>query len=193
MERNNLGTSKTKPYTMEELQARKDCAAYSTEDPEILYIDMDGVIADFRKTVYEGCGIDPSQWNESNYEAFKIYCINNPRIFLNLPLIQGAKDAITILALYYNIYFASTPMHYVHESYSDKRTWLHNHFGSWAEERLILIHRKDLLRGDYLIDDTTRNGVDKFKGCHIHFGTEQYPTWKEVVHRLTKNKHHKVI
>lgn len=180
-------------YAPADLQEINDRKAYSTEELEILYIDMDGVIADFINVVKCGCGIDPSQWNESNYELVKSYCINNPRIFLNLPLIQGAKEAITVLALYYNIYFASTPMHYVHESFSDKRTWLHNHFGSWADERLILTHRKDLLRGDYLIDDTTRNGVDKFKGCHIHFGTEQYPTWKEVVHRLIKNKHHKVI
>lgn len=35
--------------------------------------------------------------------------------------------------------------------------------------------------GDYLIDDRIANGVDKFQGEHIHFGTSKFPDWKTVV------------
>jgi len=63
-------------------------------------------------------------------------------------------------------------------SFTGKRIWIHNHFGDLAKERLILTHRKDLNRGAYIIDDTTRHGVSEFDGKHFHFGQEPFPNWK---------------
>jgi len=40
--------------------------------------------------------------------------------------------------------------------------------------------------GDYLIDDRTANGVDEFKGEHVHFGTAAFPDWDSVVSYLVK-------
>ncbi len=51
-------------------------------------------------------------------------------------------------------------------------------------KRLILTHHKNLNKGDYIIDDRTANGVDKFEGEHIHFGSEQYPDWQAVTKEL---------
>jgi len=45
---------------------------------------------------------------------------------------------------------------------------------------LILSHNKHLNIGDYLIDDRLANGVEKFTGEHIHFGTERFPDWQSV-------------
>ena len=53
-----------------------------------------------------------------------------------------------------------------------------------AFKKLILSHNKGLLLGDYLIDDRIANGVDGFKGEHIHFGTDQFPDWKSVLEYL---------
>ena len=53
-------------------------------------------------------------------------------------------------------------------------------------KRLILSHHKNLNMGDYLIDDRTANGVDEFKGEHIHFGTAAFPNWDSVVSYLVK-------
>ena len=36
----------------------------------------------------------------------------------------------------------------------------------------------------HLIDDRTANGVEKFSGEHIHFGTEKYPDWEAVLRYL---------
>jgi len=42
----------------------------------------------------------------------------------------------------------------------------------------------NLNRGDFLIDDRLANGTDKFEGEHLHFGTEKFPTWEEVLSHL---------
>ena len=34
--------------------------------------------------------------------------------------------------------------------------------------------------GDYLIDDRLANGVNLFKGEHIHFGSDKFPDWESV-------------
>lgn len=43
---------------------------------------------------------------------------------------------------------------------------------------------KNLNIGDFLIDDRTKNGADRFTGEHIHFGTSKFPDWDTVVRYL---------
>ena len=50
--------------------------------------------------------------------------------------------------------------------------------------RLILSHRKDLLKGDYLIDDRPNNGAADFEGELIKFGNEEFKDWKAVLNYL---------
>ena len=38
--------------------------------------------------------------------------------------------------------------------------------------------------GDYLIDDRTANGAGEFKGEHIHFKTDRFKDWKDVLNYL---------
>ena len=58
------------------------------------------------------------------------------------------------------------------------------HLGVPAYKRLILSHHKHLNHGDFLVDDRTRNGVDRFRGQHIHFGTDAFPDWTAVLEHL---------
>ena len=153
----------------------------------ILYIDMDDTIADFSGGMAD---LDPELyigdgpgWEERSRRVNEL-CWTNPRIFGKLEPIAGAKEGIQELKELYEIYFLSTPMWILPESFMDKRHWLHDHYGTWAEKRLILTHRKDLAIGDFLVDDTTRNGAGEFTGEHIHFGTEKWPNWPVVVNYL---------
>ena len=41
---------------------------------------------------------------------------------------------------------------------TDKRFWIEDHFGTMFHKKMFITHRKDLLVGDYLIDDRTKNG-----------------------------------
>jgi len=156
-------------------------------EKKILYIDMDGVIANFEKAIKI---LDPTlevgDGNDYEVRSKKVHdiCLNNCDIFHNLEPIEGAIEAVNELFDYYDVLFLSTPMWVLPESYIGKRIWLGNHFGDKAIDRLILTKRKDLNHGDYLIDDTLRNGVLDFKGHHIHFGTEEFPNWEKVLQYL---------
>ncbi|NCG08090.1 MAG: 2-C-methyl-D-erythritol 4-phosphate cytidylyltransferase, partial [Verrucomicrobia bacterium] len=44
-------------------------------------------------------------------------------------------------------------------AWSDKLEWVKKHLGEVAKKRLILSHNKQLNKGDYLIDDRSRNGA----------------------------------
>ncbi len=158
---------------------------------QICYVDLDGVTADFDKAMKLldpyldiSCG---ENYEERSRKVDQL-CQSKPDIFRHLEPIQGALDAIPKLAEVYDVYFLSTPMWALPSSYSDKRIWIENHFGELMEKRLILSHRKDLLMGDFLIDDRIKHGVHNFKGEHIHFGTDKFPNWEEVLTYLLITK-----
>ena len=156
----------------------------------ILYIDMDGVVADFQEGInYYHPGLHTGELvNDEQYairkERVENICIANNRIFRDLILMKGSTQAVRELRTHFEIYFLSTPMWCVPQSFMDKRIWLEKHFGAWCHERLILTARKDLCIGDFLVDDRLKNGVDRFVGEHIHFGTEKFPDWPSVTNYL---------
>ena len=149
---------------------------------------MDGVVADFWGAI-KGLSpyIDDKKYfptYESQEEEVDRICSLVPHIFRILEPIKGAINATKPLFRKYDVYFLSTPMWNVPQSYTDKRLWLEKHYGKLAAKRLILTNRKDLAIGDILIDDRLTNGVKNFKGKHIHFGTQKYPNWNTVLKEL---------
>jgi 5'(3')-deoxyribonucleotidase len=163
------------------------------ENKKILYVDMDGVLANFDKKVLE---INPSiitlSSHAPNYEErFKMVekvMMDNPRMFLDLEPIEGSIEAVKRLWEHYDILFLSTPCWLVPESYMDKRHWIQKYFGDVAKDRLILSQRKELNMGDFLVDDRLSNGAEYFWGKHLHFGHGEYPTWVEVEKFLMKKQ-----
>lgn len=145
---------------------------------KILHLDMDGVLADFVSAIK---ALSPNTDLQFYSKEVDDICAANPYIFHTLPPIEGAIEAVKELFDLADVYFLSSPMAHVALSYAGKRVWLHNHFGDIAERKLILTHRKDLVMGDILVDDTDRNGAGEFKGIRIHFATEQFPDWKTTL------------
>ena len=135
---------------------------------KILYVDLDGVLADY----------DHAKQRTTEEER------TQKGFFENLPPINGAVDAFKKLSEKYETYFLSTaPWTNLHAP-SEKRIWVEKHLGEFAFKKLILTHNKGLLKGDYLIDDRLLNGVEDFGGEHIHFGSEKFKTWKDVLDYL---------
>ena len=155
---------------------------------KILYIDLDMVSANLMKAVKD---IDPSFQISDDAPNFDVMrerlheiCISNPMIFHNLEPMPGAIKYIKKLFPLYEVYFLSTPMWELPESFTGKRIWLEKYFGNEATDKLILTARKDLAIGDILVDDRLKNGAADFKGKFIHFGQKQCPTWKETFAEL---------
>jgi 5'-nucleotidase len=151
---------------------------------KILYLDMDGVLADFDAGIKK---IDPEI---DNYpKSIKSDIIdriikNDSQFFNNLLPIKDAIESVNNLFDIYDVYFLSTPMWSVPESFTGKRIWLEKMFGNKCKKRLILTHRKDLNIGDFLVDDRLKNGADKFSGELILFGSGSYTNWNKVFQYL---------
>lgn len=155
---------------------------------KILYLDMDGVVADFdgkmqeiRPDLYESEEFDTYDKKSAEMDAT---VANHPEFFQSINPIEGAIEAVNQLFDLYDVYFLSTPMWDVPHSWAGKRIWVEKHFGEQAKKRLILTHRKDFAIGDILVDDRKKNGAGEFKGRHIWFGQEEFPTWKETLREL---------
>ena len=153
----------------------------------ILYVDMDGVIADFIGKIHELhpeiCIDDADEYQREIDDL----CFKNPLIFDDLkPIVEGI-EAVKILMEIYDVYFLSTPMWEIPESYTSKRRWLFKYFEEDCKKKLILTHRKDLQRGAFLIDDRLTNGSEDFQGFHIHYGQFPFEDWNKVFKFLVKN------
>lgn len=155
---------------------------------EIVYIDMDGVLVDFGKAKRYYFENYPEIQRAYNWRPDQI-----PGIFKDPDPIEGAIDAVKKLAEYdrYELFIATTAPWRNPEAAMHKRLWLENHFDGLFVKRMFITHRKDLLIGDYLIDDRIKNGAGEFRGELIRFGWSyeeekwnEYPTWESVLKKL---------
>jgi len=138
---------------------------------KIIYIDMDGVISDFDKAAKEG------GW--THRPDLKVD-------FRNLELVPGAQDALLKLNQDFDIFIATTPPWSRPDVWGEKREWIGEHF-PWLKRKMVLTHRKDLLIGDILIDDSRWRGQPDFQGDWLWFGTAQkvldWPSTLELIYK----------
>ena len=146
-----------------------------------LYIDMDNVLVDFRSSFPR---VDQKLLKKYKHDKDEI-----PGIFSLMDPMLGAIETITILSQYFDIYFLSTAPWDNPSAWHDKLLWIKKHLPEIGYKRLILSHHKNLNKGDYIVDDRTKRGVDKFEGEHIHFGEDgNFKTWQEVIQYLIKKE-----
>ena len=132
---------------------------------------MDGVIANFAKAAEEG------GWKHrpDKYVDYR-----------ELEVMPGAAEALRKLNQDFDIFIASTPPWARPDMWAAKREWIEEHF-PYLKRKLILTHRKDLLIGDILIDDSRWRGQPDFKGAWLWFGTNQrcldWPSTLELIYK----------
>ena len=140
---------------------------------KIVYVDMDNVLVDFSSGV--------SRLSEDIVKEYEGRLDEVPGIFALMDPVKDAISSFVQLVEKFDMYVLSTSPWKNPTAAQDKITWVKEYLGKHAYKRLILSHHKNLNIGDYLIDDRTKNGADKFQGEHLLFGSEQFPGWKEVL------------
>jgi 5'-nucleotidase len=143
---------------------------------KILYVDMDNVLVDFVSGIKQ---LKPHVATEYDGRFDEV-----PDIFSLMTPMEGAVEAYQLLANIFDTYVLSTAPWGNPSAWHHKLAWVKKYLGENVHKRLILTHHKNLNIGDYLIDDRTKNGADKFTGEHIHFGTERFPDWTTVTDYL---------
>ena len=138
-----------------------------------IFIDMDGVISDFDKAK-KGLSIALQKRPDLHVD------------YLHLDIVPGAEEAVKYLHEHHEVFIASTPPWSRIQVWADKRAWLEENF-PYLKRRLILTHRKDLLIGDVLIDDSRFRGQPDFKGHWFWFNKEwRNKNWKACLEFIKK-------
>ena len=155
---------------------------------KIVYIDMDGVLVDLGKEFDKFYELNPHL-----KDKFKSCPDHIPGIFRNPPPIEGAIEAVKKLAESgkYELFIATAAPWGNPDAATDKRYWIEEYFGDLFRKKMVVTHLKNMLRGDYLIDDRTANGAGEFEGELLRFGwayeTEvwnEYPNWESILKKL---------
>jgi len=145
----------------------------------IVYVDLDNTLVDFMSGVRKVSPQIVAQYEHD--EKGKPHYDDIPNVFSIMEPMDGATEAFHFLAEHFDTYILSTAPWNNPSAWSDKLEWVKRYLGDVAYKRLILSHHKDLNRGDYLIDDSTKNGAAEFYGKHICFGSPEFPDWKTVI------------
>ena len=140
-----------------------------------LFLDMDGVLADFVGAVVSHPDYAPG----APLDSFDV--------FEELKPIEGALESVykIIDSGKYDVFVLSTAPWDNPKAWMDKRLWIQKHLPE-LKKKLILTHYKDLCCGsenDIIIDDRIVNGVERWNGVHLHFGTE-YKDWNSILEYL---------
>jgi len=141
-----------------------------------IYIDMDGVLANFEKAADE----HPDNGTKSFRPDLTLD-------FSKFELMPGAKEAVKeLLEMGHDLFIATTPPWNHPDAWGQKRDWVEKHLPA-LKRKMFLTHRKDLLIGDILIDDSIYRGQKDFQGEFMHFGQNgmDWPYVVETIRNMT--------
>ena len=143
-----------------------------------LYIDMDGVLCDFKKSYNQELEKNPHQPYPQSQYGF----------FLNLEPIPCAIESLNLLKEHFDVWILTRPSVHNLSCYTEKAQWIRNYLGFEMQTKTIMCVDKSLLKGHFLVDDQVEHGQSDFEGKHIHFDSDDFPTWNSVVEYLLGEK-----
>lgn len=133
---------------------------FMEEYKRTVYVDMDGVLADFDKAFYEISGLNTDTTSDEQLWS-KIESHGKVRFFAELPWMPGSEDMwrfITNNFLHVKI-LSATGRDANGQAAKGKTMWLRHHLPHLKESDIILVPNKHKKRhyskpGDIIIDDT---------------------------------------
>ncbi len=111
-------------------------------EKKIVFIGMDGVLADFGERVRQ---VEATLGKKYGDKVDEI-----PFVFRDLNPLDGAVEAVKKLYASdrYDLYIASTSSWENPTALQDKKDWIEKHFGEFFYKKVIFTHNKNLLCGD---------------------------------------------
>ena len=113
--------------------------------------------------------------------------IKSAGFFRHLPVMVDAVDVLRRLNERYEVFIVSAAMEFPN-SLKDKYDWLMEHFPFLTWKQIALTGSKDLVFGDFMIDDHVKN-LENFKGKPYLYtsahnltvtGYDRIDSWKEA-------------
>ncbi|GAA4794200.1 5'-3'-deoxyribonucleotidase [Olivibacter ginsenosidimutans] len=165
-------------------------------------IDMDGVLAD---TEYQYLSYYEKETGKKllktvfhNVPELEVLpdglvykYLHTPGFFRDLPVMEGAVEAVKALQEQYEVYIVSAAMEFPLSLY-EKKEWLAEHFPFIHWHNIIFCGDKSIIDTDFMIDDYCKN-LDFCKGKPILFTAghnasvthhQRANNWKEVLQLL---------
>ena len=139
-----------------------------------IYVDLDNTLADYLGMCDE-MHIDPAAAKHTK------------GFFRKLKPMPGAVEAYDKLNEHFNVYILSTGPWSNPHSLCEKVEWVKEYLPS-AYKNIIFSHHKNLNMGDYLIDDSEKNGAKEFAGTHIKIHSPEFPEWNSVIRYIFENE-----
>jgi len=156
-------------------------------------IDMDGVLADIEDYIlaayHKKTGISITRDEIKGLSEEELFpdrtlimdICNTAGFFRNLPVMDGAIEAVKTLMLKYDVYIVSAAMEFP-VSLFEKREWLAEHFPFISWRNIIFCGDKSVIGTDYLIDDHCKN-LDFCRGTALMF---------TAFHNVNKHHHQRI-
>jgi 5'(3')-deoxyribonucleotidase len=110
-----------------------------------VYVDMDGVVANFEKKFRDMFGVMPDKISGKDVYT---QCAKDPHFFRDLEVIEKGRSMVLELKKHFNVKFLTTPMISVKYCKADKIEWVKEHFGN-----IDVIFSES--KGDYAENDLT--------------------------------------
>lgn len=168
---------------------------------ERIIIDMDEVIADPMGAMIEwyrkehGRDVDYNKMLVGSWikgfpeedQAMVFERLKAPGFFRHLPVMKDSVDVLRALNDRYELFIVSAATEFPN-SLKDKIDWLTDHFPFITWKQIALCGSKDLVYGDYMIDDHLKN-LKGFKGKPYLFtaahnlgvtGYDRIGSWQEA-------------
>jgi 5'(3')-deoxyribonucleotidase len=137
----------------------------------IVYVDMDEVLCDFYGAHKAAIEKTPEQKYPQAAYGF----------FANLEPLPNAIEGYKFLDTHFRVHILTAPSVDNPMCYTEKRMWVEKHLGKEAAKRMVITGYKNLLRGNYLIDDNAYGkGQDTFSGELLHFGQNDL-NWVSII------------
>ena len=134
---------------------QKALRAYKEYRDKVLYLDMDGVIADFATHYKKLFGRDPYK---DDYFTIQQFCKSEPNFFRDIPELPRGRKLYESLKDKYNVIILTAPMPEMPYCKIDKAAWIKQHF---PEIKTIIFSSSkadySAHEGSVLIDDMAHN------------------------------------